>query len=188
MKTGEKIRLLSEYTLIVMLALGIIEIFLLGIAAGAADAAPEIEPAHAQQMQQMQQETQRELPYDLVLLAAETPVNDLAEDPLRGFDGVLEACTVTYYCTEQYPHICGGGTGKTASGTTVTAGRSAAVDPAVIPLGADVWVDYGDGALHHYIAEDAGGAVNGAHIDLAVESHAQALELGVQAAKVWWSK
>lgn len=130
---NEKLRLIGEYALIVVLTLAIIEIFLLGISAAArAETAPEIEPEH---VQQMRQETQRELQCDVVLLAAETPVNDLEEDPLRGFDGVLEECTVTYYCTEAYPHICGGGTGKTASGTTVTAGRSAAVDPAVIPLG-----------------------------------------------------
>ena len=130
----------------------------------------------------------RELECEIVLLDAypETGRNDL--DELRGFDGVLENCTVTYYCCEARTHICGGGTGKTATGTDVTAGRSAAVDPDVIPLGAEIWVDYGDGVLHSYVAEDTGSAVGGAHIDLAVETHAEALELGVRTAKVWWSR
>ena len=129
----------------------------------------------------------RELEYDVVLLDhPETGRNDL--DALRGFDGVLTDCTVTYYCCEARPHICGGGSGKTATGTDVTAGRSAAVDPDVIPLGAEIWVDYGDGVLHSYIAEDTGSAVGGAHIDLAVETHEEALELGVRTAKVWWSR
>lgn len=129
----------------------------------------------------------RELECEIVLLDhTETGRNDL--DALRGFDGVLENCTVTYYCCEARAHICGGGTGKTATGTDVTAGRSAAVDPNVIPLGAEIFVDYGDGVLHSYIAEDTGSAVGGAHIDLAVETHAEALELGVQTAKVWWSR
>ena len=114
----------------------------------------------------------------------ETGRNDL--DELRGFDGVVRECTVTYYCCEKRAHICGGGTGKTASGTDVTAGRSAAVDPDVIPLGAEIVVDYGDGVLHSYIAEDTGSAITGGHIDLAVATHEEALELGVQTATVWW--
>ena len=129
----------------------------------------------------------RELECEVVLLENEYPEtgrNDL--DELRGFDGVVHNCTVTYYCCEKRPHICGGGTGKTATGTDVTAGRSAAVDPNVIPLGAEILVDYGDGVLHSYIAEDTGSAVLGGHIDLAVQTHEEALELGTAVATVWW--
>ena len=129
----------------------------------------------------------RELECEIVPLENEHPEtgqNDL--DELRGFDGVLRECTITYYCCEKRPHICGGGTGKTATGTDVTAGRSAAVDPNVIPLGAEIFVDYGDGVLHSYIAEDTGSAVLGGHIDLAVQTHEEALELGTAVATVWW--
>lgn len=129
----------------------------------------------------------RELEYEVVLLNhPETGRNDL--DELRGFDGVVHNCTVTYYCCETRAHVCGGGTGKTATGTDVTAGRSAAVDPNVIPLGAEIWVDYGDGVLHSYIAEDTGSAVLGGHIDLAVATHEEALELGVREATIWWTE
>lgn len=98
----------------------------------------------------------------------------------------VEGCTVTYYCCEPRPHICGTGDGITASGAPVEAGVSCAVDPALIPLGSTVWVDYGDGELHEYIAQDTGGAVNGAHIDLAVATHDEALDMGVQTATVYW--
>lgn len=39
-----------------------------------------------------------------------------------------------------------------------------------------------------YIAEDVGSAVQGGHIDLAVETHAEALECGVDIATVYWEE
>lgn len=98
----------------------------------------------------------------------------------------IEACTITYYCCELRPHICGTGDGITASGAPVEAGVSCAVDPDLIPLGSKVIVDYGDGVLREYIAQDVGGWVNGAHIDLAVATHAEALQMGRRTATVYW--
>lgn len=98
----------------------------------------------------------------------------------------IDGCDVTYYCCELRPHICGTGDGITASGAPVKAGVSCAVDPALIPLGSTVWVDYGDGELREYIAQDVGGAINGAHIDLAVETHDEALQMGRRTATVYW--
>ena len=98
----------------------------------------------------------------------------------------IENCTVSHYCTERYPHICGSGNGITASGEPVQAGVSCAVDPFFIPLGSTVYVDYGDGVIHTYIAHDTGSAVNGAHIDVAVDTHVHANELGMKTATVWW--
>ena len=100
----------------------------------------------------------------------------------------MENVTVSHYCCELYEHICGTGNGITASGTRVTAGVSVAVDPDIIPLGSVIYVDYGDGEIHSYIAEDVGGAVNGAHIDVAVETHDQAVKLGLRRATVWWEE
>ena len=108
-------------------------------------------------------------------------------DPLGGFNR-LDDCLITYYCTELRPHICGTGDGITASVAPVQAGVSAAVDPSLIPLGSIVIVDYGDGVLHEYIAQDVGGWVNGAHIDLAVESHDEALQMGRKTATVYWKE
>lgn len=98
----------------------------------------------------------------------------------------IEGCTITYYCCERRPHICGTGDGITASGAPVKAGVSCAVDPVLIPLGSKVWVDYGNGELHEYIAQDVGGWVNGAHIDLAVATHDEALQRGRRTATVYW--
>lgn len=110
---------------------------------------------------------------------------DSLEDKLRKANRI-DGCDVTYYCCEQRPHICGTGDGITASGVPVQAGVSCAVDPLFIPMGSTVWVDYGDGELHEYIAQDVGGAINGAHIDLAVETHDEALQLGRRTATVYW--
>ena len=203
-KRRETLRVVGEFVLMVVLALAVLELLVLGTARAAMAGAEEANVAEAASGEvlipcdaayaappplghQGEATETRELEYDVVLLDhPETGRNDL--DELRGFDGVLTDCTITYYCCETRPHICGGGTGKTATGTDVTAGRSAAVDPDVIPLGAEIWVDYGDGVLHSYTAEDTGSAIIGGHIDLAVATHAEALELGVRTATVWWSR
>lgn len=84
--------------------------------------------------------------------------------------------TVTYYCCEKYPHICNGGPPyQTATGTTPTPGRTIAVDPRQIPLGTHVIIDG-----HEYIAEDTGGAIDNLDIDIAVATHAEALEKGTR--------
>jgi 3D (Asp-Asp-Asp) domain-containing protein len=88
---------------------------------------------------------------------------------------------LTHYCTEKYEHICGTGDGITATGTLVTAGRTIAVDPSIIPYGTQVYIEgYG-----WRIAEDCGGAVNGNHIDIAVDTHEQAITTGTTNGGVW---
>lgn len=202
MKNNEELRMFGEISLVIVLVLAVLDLLVIGVAR-AASTSTETTEASAQNVQSaplsvdfsyFQNDIEakrmpmtRELECEIVLLENEYPEtgrNDL--DELRGFDGVLRECTVTYYCCEKRPHICGSGTGKTATGTDVTAGRSAAVDPSVIPLGAEIYVDYGDGILHQYIAEDTGRAVLGGHIDLAVQTHEEALELGTAVATVWW--
>lgn len=97
----------------------------------------------------------------------------------------MENVEVTFYCCEKYPHICGNGDGLTATGNEVTPYVTVAVDPKVIPLGSEVMVDFGDGEIHYFIAEDTGGGVDGNHIDIAVVSHEEALELGIKTATVY---
>lgn len=82
--------------------------------------------------------------------------------------------TITYYCTENYSHTCGGG-GTTASGTQVTPYQTAAVDTSVIPFGTKLYIE----GVGYRIAEDRGGAVKGNKIDLAVTTHEEALNLGI---------
>lgn len=88
-------------------------------------------------------------------------------------------CTVTYYCCEPYAHVCGDGDGLTATGIPVTPGV-VAVDPEVIPLGSTVIIDG-----QAYLAADTGEAVRGNHVDIAVDTHQEALELGTRTAEVW---
>lgn len=97
---------------------------------------------------------------------------------------VIEDVTVTHYdcCVE----CCGKADGITASGVRATPGVTVAVDPAVIPLGADVLVDYGDGVINYYRADDTGSGVVGNHIDLCVADHQTAVQLGRRTATVWW--
>ena len=68
----------------------------------------------------------------------------------------------------------------TASGDRAEAGKTIAVDPAVIPLGSTVIIDG-----QTYIAQDTGGAIQGNRIDIYCSSHQEALELGVITAEVW---
>ena len=72
--------------------------------------------------------------------------------------------------------------GLTASGTVPQQGRTVAVDPDVIPLGSELWID-GEGP---YIAEDTGSGINGSTIDVYHDSHADALEWGKREVTVMW--
>lgn len=122
---------------------------------------------------------------DIPAQEPEEAENELIEAALLGRATVLENVTVTHYdcCVE----CCGKTDGITASGTHATPYSTVAVDPSVIPLGADVLVDYGDGAgLRRYRAEDTGGAIKGNRIDLCVGSHDEALRLGRRTATVYW--
>ena len=88
-------------------------------------------------------------------------------------------CTITHYCCEAYEHVCGDGDGLTATGIPVAPGM-VAVDPDVIPLGSTVIIDG-----QEYLAADTGGAIKGNRIDIAVESHAEASQMGTYSAEVW---
>ena len=96
----------------------------------------------------------------------------------------LDDVTVTHY--DPCVKCCGKTDGITATGVSVTPYYTVAVDPEVIPLGSEVLVDYGDGVIHYYRAEDTGGGVKGKHLDLCVTDHAEALTLGVRRATVWF--
>ena len=101
-----------------------------------------------------------------------------AYEAIEGYEYIGD-CTITYYCCEAYEHICGTGTGLTATGIPVAPGM-VAVDPDVIPLGSTVIIDG-----HEYLAADTGGAIKGNHVDIAVPTHQEALELGTKTAEVW---
>lgn len=113
--------------------------------------------------------------------------NELIEAALLARSHKLEDAIITFYCCEERPHICGTGTGITASGRRVTPYVSCAVDPDVIPLGSTIMVEY-NGGMVYLRADDTGTAVKGNHIDIAVKEHQEALSLGTKTADIWWSK
>lgn len=121
---------------------------------------------------------------ETVEVVPEEAENERIEAALLARAHVIEGVTVTHYdCCVQ---CCGKADGITASGVKATPGVTVAVDPTVIPLGSDVLVDYGDGNIRYYRADDTGGAVKGNHIDLCVATHDEALQLGRQTATVYW--
>lgn len=111
--------------------------------------------------------------------------NELIEAALLARSHKLEDVTITFYCCEQYPHICGTGNGITASGRRVTPYVSCAVDPNVIPLGSTIMIEY-NGEMHYMRADDTGGSIKGNRLDIAVKGHQEALSLGVKTADIWW--
>lgn len=115
----------------------------------------------------------------------EEPSLDLSKLPM------IENATLTHYCicekccgkAEDHPAY-----GITASGRAAEPNVSVAVDTALIELGSTVYIDYGDGVIREYRADDTGSGVAGTHIDLCVSSHEEALELGIKTVKVWWDE
>lgn len=88
---------------------------------------------------------------------------------------------ITYYCDERYSnHICGG-SGITASGKSTEVGWTAAADWNVLPNGSIVYI-CGVGFRE---IQDKGSAVSNKHIDVLVEKHQEALELGTSYNGVW---
>lgn len=136
-----------------------------------------------------EQTTIEDMKLETVLLISD--VNAEAQEPVTYEDlfrenaNVLTDCKITHYCAEERAHICGTGDGITATGVPITAGWTCAVDPTVIPYGSEIMVDFGD-HVEFYQAQDCGEAVKGNHIDLAVESHSEALERGVSIATVYF--
>ena len=96
----------------------------------------------------------------------------------------IENCTVTHY--DCCVLCCGKTDGITASGLKATPGVTVAVDTSIIPLGSDVLVDYGDGFINYYRADDTGSAIKGNKLDLCVSSHQEAINMGVRTATVYW--
>ena len=89
----------------------------------------------------------------------------------------------TAYCTEKREHICGTGTGITASGAPVEGGVTVAADPDIFPFGTVLYIE--DVGVR--IVQDTGASVKGKHLDVAVSgSHKDALNWdGYGQHRVW---
>lgn len=106
----------------------------------------------------------------------ETEAEDTAAPEIK--DIPLGEFKLTAYC--KCAKCCGEwADGYTATMTVATADRTIAVDPKVIPYGSEVLING-----KTYIAEDCGGAIKGKRIDVYHNTHAEALEFGIQYADV----
>lgn len=79
--------------------------------------------------------------------------------------------TATAYCG--CAKCCGKSTGKTASGTTATAGRTVAMSGSY-SFGTKIEIQ----GMGTYIVEDRGGAIKGNRIDIFFSNHQKALDFG----------
>ncbi len=87
----------------------------------------------------------------------------------------------TAYCCEVYPHICGGN-GVTASGTVPTPGITCAADWNVLPPGTWLYIE-GVGLRR---VEDSGSAIKGKRLDIAIDTHQNALRWAGQGNHHTW--
>lgn len=102
-------------------------------------------------------------------LADELKIRDrLDEKLLVEYAGVFE-CTA--YCTEKYQHICGEGHGITASGQQIQADVTVAADQALLPYGTVLYIE----SVGIRVVQDKGAGVQGYHLDVAVDTHENAL-------------
>ena len=122
-----------------------------------------------QAAQLLDQERQIEI-LELVLEHSEEPA------PTETYLGEFE---ITYYCP--CTSCCGKTDGITASGTLAQEGITVAADWDILPLGSKIYIE----GIGYRTVEDKGGAIVGQSLDVFVNSHAEALELGRHMADVW---
>lgn len=131
------------------------------------------EPAQEETAQP--QETTQEQPQEPV---QEESQPEEQEDTQEQAEGETISVTATAYTAD-----CAGCSGVTATGVDLNNDPNAkviAVDPSVIPLGSEVYVEgYG-----HAIAADTGGAINGNKIDVHVPSKSEAMNWGNKSVNV----
>ena len=122
--------------------------------------------------------------YEIALQNQSEIVSDLAYKLSQKQDEILhyDYCgefTITAYCCEKYPHICGGG--NTASGVRPTPELTAAVcDLEMFPYGTIIYIE--DVGLR--VVQDTGG-FDFSKIDVAVAKHEEAEKWKTAKHKVW---
>lgn len=88
----------------------------------------------------------------------------------------------TAYCVEEYVHICGEGHGITSSGAKVQPGVTVAADISILPYGTVVYIE--DVGLR--VVQDTGSLIEGNKLDIAVNTHAEAVSwAGYGSRRVW---
>lgn len=115
----------------------------------------------------------------------EEPENERIEAALLARAHVIEDCEVTWYTED----TCGKtpddpAYGITRSGLPVVEHLTCAVDPNVIPLYSDVFVEYADGTIEQLWATDTG--VKGNSLDIYTPDYDYAIQCGRQRLTVYW--
>jgi len=97
-----------------------------------------------------------------------------ASEPMATEPEYIGTFTVTHYCLENYPHICNDGESLyTASGQAPIPYYTIAADES-IPFGTKLVIDGKE-----YEVMDRGGAITTGRLDIAVQTHDEALEKGI---------
>ena len=114
--------------------------------------------------------------------------SNVANSATRGaarIDASGSECVITAYCPCE--KCCGiwaknrpNGVVYTASGEVAQEGVTVAADWDVYPAGTVLYIE----GMGEYIVQDVGGAVNGNHIDIFLDSHEKAVNFGKQTAFV----
>ena len=115
-------------------------------------------------------------------LAQEEDENAKIEAALLERANKIENCTVTWYTASV--EECGKDDGITYSGLPVVEHLTCAVDKNVIPLYADVFVQYADGTIEQLWATDTG--VSGNAVDIYTPDYDYAIQCGRQSLTVWY--
>lgn len=114
-------------------------------------------------------------------LGAPVPAAAAPGHPPANFKAALDIVATAY---APGPHDNGPWGNLTHLGTQVRPGVIA-VDPKLIPLGSQVYIEYADGHGEYASAEDTGGAIKGRRIDIAMASVDEAYDFGIQKVKVY---
>lgn len=113
---------------------------------------------------------------ELLYQTEQKNVSAVTDEPIGTYLGDY---TITYYCGCEK---CCGKTDKiTKLGTTATAGRTVGADWNVIAPTTKIYIE----GVGERVVEDTGGGIQDNHIDVYVDSHQEALNLGRATRKVY---
>lgn len=162
---------------IICLIICLLTLIISGLDAKAMQA--EIEELQYQNSRQAAQLKDKDYQIEILEIIIENRDQD-ASEPMATEPEYIGTFTVTHYCLENYPHICNDGESlHTASGQAPIPYYTVAADES-IEFGTKLIIDG-----QEYEVMDRGGCIRGNKLDIAVPTHAEAVERGVYEAEVY---